>query len=491
MKFKRFQITVWGKRIALLFLFIFWLLPVLYLLGELATIISTPSENGLHPADGVQSPRIISTPSGNGFGHTRAILLTLAAWVGVPFLIWRTVLADKQTHINRESHYTELFAKAVELLSATRLDENGTLTPAIESRIGAIFALERLAKHSQIDYGNIIETLSSYICEQCGKPSTFVYSGESPDADDIPEQEQERRRRAWCEALWIWIKELKKDPPANRMDVMVALKVLSRRKEGRNWTGSTEEEIQPNLSGANLQGAGLGAITKGLVQEDTGISSAYLEGAQLSGFDLANSSVLRPHMQHEISIGSYKLVPKQLVGATLIGLTLKDAEFFPILDSADLSYAHMDEAKCNEAFFRGARLAHADFEKASVRNAKFEIADARTAKFDYADLHQTDFRGAILRDATFIGANLSYTTFRGAYLRGVKFEGALFIETNLAGAMEVEAEMIEKAFGTADTPLPNGLVRPEHWKDEISAVEQWKAFRNKRGIQGELVKEKK
>ena len=454
MKSNRFQITIWVKRLVTSLLFILWLLPVLFILYELTNTISTPSENG--------------------FSQVRALLLTLAAWIGAPFLIWRTWLADRQTRINRESHHTDLFTKAVELLGATRPGIDGKPVPAIESRIGAIFALERLAKQSQTDYGSIIETLSAYVREQCGEPSTFGYDGEDPDEDGITTQEQVKRLGAWSVAMWKWSSELRKNPPADRADVVAALTVLARRKEGRNWTGSEEKEVQPGLSGANLQGANLKEIMKGLAQDNTTISAAYLEGARLSGFEIEKSAVLGAQMKYDPSIG-YLIGPKSLAGAIIMSLTIKEAEFFPILDGAELSFANMDAAKCSGASFRGTRLGRANFESAIAQKAKFGVTDARYANFDGADLSNAEFVGALLRETTFVGANLRDAKFGGAFLRGAKFEGALLVGTDLTGANEIEADMLEKAFGTADTPLPNGLAQPEHWKDEASAVEQWKA----------------
>ena len=108
-----------------------------------------------------------------------------------------------------------------------------------------------------------------------------------------------------------------------------------------------------------------------------------------------------------------------------------------------------------------------------------DFASERNAEFDGADLSHTEFIRALLHDVTFVSANLSRAMFQGAFLRGAKFEGALLIGTDLTGAKELEVGMIEKAFGTTDTILPSGMARPEHWKGEVSAVEQWKAFRIK------------
>ncbi|MBB4520536.1 UNVERIFIED_ORG: uncharacterized protein YjbI with pentapeptide repeats [Rhizobium sophorae] len=134
----------------------------------------------------------------------RNILLAVAALVGVPFLIWRTLIAAKQTEISRESHYTDLFTKAVEQLGAEKTvkrrdfhqnfqleegsqkvmrDRQGKPIPATspdgeplgqyesyevtdinyEVRLGAIYALERIAQDSSRDSQPIYLTLCAYL----------------------------------------------------------------------------------------------------------------------------------------------------------------------------------------------------------------------------------------------------------------------------------------------------------------------------------------
>ncbi len=83
----------WIKVIAFI-----WMILPLILLYRNPNWISPPQEDG--------STQIL-------FNHVRTIMLVIAAWYGVPFLLWRTVLADKQTEINRESYYTELFIKQI------------------------------------------------------------------------------------------------------------------------------------------------------------------------------------------------------------------------------------------------------------------------------------------------------------------------------------------------------------------------------------------
>ena len=442
-----------------------WTLAVLYLGCELVTVFFEP------------------TP--DHFARVRAVLVTAMAVIGVPFLVWRTRIADRENRINRESHYTDLFAKSVELLGSTRLAETENPVPAIEPRVGAVFALERLAKDSQRDYGIIIETLSAYVREQCGAALRFQHDGENPDKDGISKQEKARRLRSWCEALWQWLKEMPMPPPANRADVAAALTVLSRRNESRHWKGSTDSVVRPNLSGTNLQGAWLDPLTKGLTEEDIGLPSAHLEKARLNGFEMEGSSLLTPRVQ---PVGGVLAIgPAQLTGIVACGFTLRSAEFVPILDCADLSYAHMDGANFRAARFRGAGLICADFQNATIQDARFGIANLTGAKFDGADITNAEFMGALLLDASFVGANLSQATFHAAILRGTNFEGALLAGADLTEVNELEPSSIDTAFGTDSTLLPDGVLRPKRWKDEDWAVQQWRAFRNERGMPGSQV----
>lgn len=133
----------------------------------------------------------------------RNSLLAVAALIGVPFLIWRTLIASKQTNISREGHYTALFTKAVEQLGADKVvkkrdfkphyerDPDGNIlkdpkgnaiqklsetgeasgeyvtyevtTTNYEVRLGAIYALERIAQDSSRDAWPIYLTLCSYV----------------------------------------------------------------------------------------------------------------------------------------------------------------------------------------------------------------------------------------------------------------------------------------------------------------------------------------
>src|SRR3954470_12198696 len=94
----------------------------------------------------------------------RDLLVSLGAVIGLPLLIWREITGhrtaniaaerhQKQTDADRERRITDSFTKAVELLGK----------PEREVRLGAIYALERIARESRRDHWSIMETLTAYV----------------------------------------------------------------------------------------------------------------------------------------------------------------------------------------------------------------------------------------------------------------------------------------------------------------------------------------
>ena len=414
--------------------------------------------------------------------------LVLAAWYGVPFLIWRAVLADKQTQISQESHYTELFTKAIEQLGATRQDGE----PALEIRIGAIYALERLAKDSERDYGPIIETLATYIREHCRDPKPF-------DDEGLGGEELEQARQEW-------IKSLCENPPADRSDVAAILTVLSRRKKNRYWTSTSTDETQPDFTGANFQGATLWNKSEGLALEGTNLRSTDMSGtdlreADLSGAYLWEANLLGAHLW-EANLSDTDLWGANLSGANLSGANLSDVNLLianlsgASLWEADLSGASLWEANLSGANLEGANLLGTNLSGANLSDVNLLIADLSDANLREADLSGTCLSGANLSGAelilanlsgaelilanlpnvSLIGADLSGASFIGVDVPGADFEGTLLVGIQLKDLGDLTDKMLEKAFGDGDTSLPNGLTRPVHWGSRVDAVKQHRAF---------------
>ena len=451
------------KWIAFVIAFCIWPIGLLVLLYELVVCLFPSLADVLSPslADLFPSLKDLfdrkADPDADLFSRVRVNMVILTAWVGVFFLVWRTRIADKQTQINQESHYTDLFTKAIEQLGATRQDGE----PALEIRIGAIYALERLAKDSERDYGPIIETLAAYIREHCRNPKTFDEEGLSGDELNQAQQKWEEVLSALKEedlgekfdyARYEWIKPLLCNPPADRTDVAAALTVLSRRERNRNWTSTGEDETQPDFTGANFQGATLWNKSEGLAREGTNLRLAHLEGADL----------------REANLEGAKLMGAKLSGANLIAAKFKGAN----LSDAKLVGANFINSKIVNVNLIGADLKGANLMWADVReDTILKVAKLESAKFVGAVFYNVNLEGANLRDANLRSVDLSTTNL----------SGALLVKADLQDARNLTTEMIENAFGDQNTSLPNGVTPPENWGSEQEAIEKWQASWEKQG----------
>ncbi|MFT5159937.1 MAG: hypothetical protein ACI861_002533 [Paracoccaceae bacterium] len=141
----------------------------------------------------------------------RNIGLVIAALFGVPFLIWRSVVAQKQVDVAEQSHITDRISKAVEQLGAAktvryhRTNGNGIklyeeregggldlkkpifseeTKPNIEVRMGGIFALERIGRDSPADHLQIMEILTAYIRENAPASGAENPPGTSLDVEN-------------------------------------------------------------------------------------------------------------------------------------------------------------------------------------------------------------------------------------------------------------------------------------------------------------------
>ncbi|MBR0775468.1 pentapeptide repeat-containing protein [Bradyrhizobium diazoefficiens] len=114
---------------------------------------------------------------------TKAALPILAGVVGLPLIVWRLLILDRQTkiseaktQIDRETHYTSIFSRSIEQLGQTReikkaiqtsdgLSDTTVTVPNIEVRLGGIHSLARLAEESVRDRETIQNVLLSYVRE--------------------------------------------------------------------------------------------------------------------------------------------------------------------------------------------------------------------------------------------------------------------------------------------------------------------------------------
>ena len=142
--------------------------------------------------------------------------LAMAALIGLPFLVWRSIVAQQQVQVAEQGQITDRINKAVEGLGAVRVKkthkakektgpdgapyglgkhhlsqsaqsivETSTeehTEPNIEVRLGALYSLERIAQDSPRDHVSVMEIICAYIREN------------SPGSDVQPSSEMPLRR---------------------------------------------------------------------------------------------------------------------------------------------------------------------------------------------------------------------------------------------------------------------------------------------------------
>jgi hypothetical protein len=123
---------------------------------------------------------------------------TLVQIIGGAFLLYGLYLTHRRTKateetlrttqeslkVTRETQITDRFTKAITQLGAT--DSQGR--KQIETRLGAIYSLERIAKDSPVDHWSIMEILTAYVRENA--PGREPRENEDPQAlasDEIPQ----------------------------------------------------------------------------------------------------------------------------------------------------------------------------------------------------------------------------------------------------------------------------------------------------------------
>ena len=340
--------------------------------------------------------------------RAQAILITVSttatiALLGIVLTLVRIWQQERQTKTAEQGLITDRINKAVEQMGAEKdvkrqrhdsdghpmllLKEDGTpdhgqplyeeaTEPNIEVRLGAIYALERIAQDSERDHIPIMETLCAYVRENSNarKPEDYP----EPDWESLPDdadeetrkkhQEERGRRfgvvvfgsgiaRQWAQAL-----------PQPRADVQAAIRVIGRRSEGRR-AYETRKDYQLDLRAANLQRCDL----SGLAWDRTLLNGTRMEGANLSGARMEGADLGGARMEGADLRGA-RMEGADLGGARMEGADLRGAR----MEGADLSGARMEEAYLYRANLKSADLAFWTCARANASSADFTDAKNMT-----------------------------------------------------------------------------------------------------------------
>jgi hypothetical protein len=228
---------------------------------------------------------------------------------------------EQTQRLTEQGQITDRFTRAIDQLG--KVDENNN--KLFEIRIGGIYALQRIARESEKDYGPIMEILTAYVREHAPwPPKEEVEEGKPPEAD-----------------------------------IQAILTVIGRRER---YPGH-RESVRLDLQGTNLR-------------RSSALSEAHLAGAYFMGANLSNVVL------NGANLSGADLSEADLSRANLKGADLSNA----ILAEADLSEADLSEADIGGADLSGANLRKAHFSEATIlwdadiRGAIFSETDPRTMR---------------------------------------------------------------------------------------------------------------
>lgn len=178
-------------------------------------------------------------------------------------------IAQENLKIAQEGQITELFTRAVDQLG----------NPAMEIRLGGIYALERIANESDKDYWPIMEILTAYA--RSNSSIEIVRNQKINDiVMDIQANESTKRKASGIRRV--------------SLDIQAILTVIKRRK---NYFNNGESNIlilratyleEADLTETHLEGVDL---------TETNLRQANLEGAHLEGADLGWANLRRADLK--------------------------------------------------------------------------------------------------------------------------------------------------------------------------------------------------
>jgi hypothetical protein len=246
----------------------------------------------------------------NEFRKTLTQIVLSIFGLFILYFTWQRARAgDKTVQIMEQGHITDRYTKAIEQLGKLDGDK-----PNIEVRLGAIYALERIAHDSPRDHWTIMEVLTAYVRQNAPAP----HLGDLPDTPP---------------------------PKYPRTDIQAILTVL-----GRRPTGLSRERADQRLD----------------------LSNTHLQNADLQHANLNNATFWQSNLENA------KLWDAKLQSVWFLFANLRDANLGGAdLRSADFNAAKLHEASLGGADLRDTFLGNADLRNArglepnQVKAAKF------------------------------------------------------------------------------------------------------------------------
>ncbi len=460
------SLLLWGGSVVVLGA-LYFLFPIPGLIAAVIEAMRTEAESG--------APR--STNIRNLAYAFTALTGALAILATIPFQLIRAWINERTTRTAEENLVTDLINKAVEglgaektmsrigrsvtyqdvsdppeIYTATEIEWQGhalragsdevlrsegewkafeTTAPNLEVRLGAIYALERIAQDSDRDHVRIMEILCAYIRQNAPADEAKDHNlGEWPkypfEITFLQRSERTAHLARRREKLIAWLDKL--DEP--RLDIVAALDVIFRRSpiqielEQRYRDDRTGRNFQIDLRGANLRKADLSGLD---------LTGVLLNGARLEGTNFRNAK-----LDNAILDGAH-LEGAVFGGAEAERLKANDAW----LEAADLTFVVMPWAE-----MRGSKLHGAYLGEARMPNASFNGAHFERAVLWHAQMREADFSKAHMNEADLRAANVKASTWTNAHLRAPAHDA------DMRGARSLTQVQLENVIGNIGTLLP-------------------------------------
>ncbi|NNF25071.1 MAG: pentapeptide repeat-containing protein [Rhodobacteraceae bacterium] len=406
--------------------------------------------------------------------------------------------------------------------------------PNLEVRIGAIYALERIAQDSLRDHIQIMEILCAYVRENAPSDlndlnplQRYLNALVSKEIAEISKQDEKigaahdaaKTRPQDLEDVHArnWARGL----PNPRSGVQTALQVIGRRSPEqiqieRNTSDGKPEPFTLDLRNSNLRRCDLsrgdfrgadfeGSQLEGTIfyfanVEDADFTEVYLYGTDFSNAVLSGPSfVFDPPETTKEKHGIFD-------HATLRGVLIQDALF----RNSTFEFADLRGARIVQAIFTGGGFPQADFSGAQLSSTIFDNSLFYNTKFRGATFKGTEIRDTQIGSSDFTGSDLTSANFLEARFQGSTMQGTYFFRTRLANAQlkglkpnglkgaalrDIDLSKIKlneawhEAFGDATVKLPEGFTAGEgplaHWinaeLDDDDFYDEWRAYQERIG----------
>ncbi|MBY5988354.1 pentapeptide repeat-containing protein [Roseovarius atlanticus] len=355
----------------------------------------------------------------------RNIGLVLAAAFGAPFIAWRSMVAQKQADVAEQGQITDRINTAVEGLGAEktvsihRKDREGKylyheregsehrgegseyrgknkldykrpvivqLTePNLEVRVGAVYALKRIAEDSPRDRVTILDILCSYVRQ----------NAPGSEAIESPHQVFNELSGGWADT-----------PPMNAHQIFRSARYAAANTIGVDPTELNQETLEQwsrTLPEPRIDVQTAITAIGSIKQEFYEIRAKYapdlrqtnLQNIRLEG-DFSNSSFRGAKLDNSIFIGTF-------VNTTMTECSLQN------IRTVNCDFTHSD--------FLGSILSGAFFGASNCAKCSFRLATLTYTNFNGANLTLSDFFGADAEDVyCHANADASYSRFSRAKL---------------------------------------------------------------------------